>query len=463
MDTSRFAIVLIACAYYAVASMSYARVESILYKEIHLEYIELPTTIQVFIAVMAVAPALWLPKIIERPSHLALWMLYATVIVPTMLVSFHISSRPVDEIVFFCGFLLGLFAILSTFGKLSIWQLRLPQVRQRPLLTVLIGVAFGLVFLTAQTSGFRLNLSLDNIYDRRLDARESVQGGALSAYAIAILSHSLSPILFGLGVIERNAAAICTGVLGSLCVFSFAGCKSDLLSLPLMLGVMVLIVRGRLTPSTYLVFAWTGLVLVSMLQFLILDRNDISLYFVRRLIFIPGLMSCIYWDFFSQNSQIWYGDSFLRWMYASPYDLPMARLIGENYFHSHETNANANLWATSYGHCGYPGMCVATIILGLTLRIIDALSVTCGFRLVAMMTALFAISWSNGSIETSMLSYGVLPSLVIFSLLRTSEAKPAEAVNGNRSVERLPSELQHSPPPRRRMAGTEIPISADIG
>ena len=452
MLSSRLAIVLSACAYFIMVLMSYALVESVLYKEIHFEYVELSAAIQVLIAVMAVAPALWLPKRTERPSHVALWMLYATVMVPSMLLPFHISIRPVEEIVLFCGFLQGLFALLFLIVQLPVWQLSLPKIRQGPLLATLIFIAFFLMILIAQTAGFHINLSLENIYDRRLDARQVVQGGAFSAYAIVMLSHSLSPILFGYGIVERNAAAICTGILGILCTFSLAGSKSELSSLPMMLGVLVLVSQGRKTPSLYFILGGTGLVLASMLQFLVLGRNDISVYFVRRVIFLPGLMSSVYWDFFSQNPHIWYRDSFLRWLGDSPYSLPMARLIGEAYFHSHESNANGNLWASGYGHSGYLGMFVATLLLGWTLRIIDSLSITCGFRLVVMMTALFSIGWSNGSVETSMLSYGVLPSLVIFSLLRMRDAEPMTIGNENQFAGHMLSPPYRPPRPRHEAA-----------
>lgn len=107
----------------------------------------------------------------------------------------------------------------------------------------------------------------------------------------------------------------------------------------------------------------------------------------------------------------------MRWLYSSPYDLPMARLIGATYFHSDQNNANANVWASGFGHAGFIGMTVSTIILGFIFRVIDGFARTVDFRVVSLMICLFAISWSNGAIETSLLTYGVLPSILLLHLL----------------------------------------------
>ena len=77
-------------------------------------------------------------------------------------------------------------------------------------------------------SGFQFNISLEDAYDRRMDARETVVGGSIVAYAIATLSHSIGPLLIAIGYVRRNVVAFAVGVTGAVCIFALSGTKTDI-------------------------------------------------------------------------------------------------------------------------------------------------------------------------------------------------------------------------------------------
>ena len=410
-------------AYYFVLQISYALVESTLYTELGLRYLPPNLFYQTLGLVMVLIPPMLVDFTFDRPSHLIFTILYLTVFAPAMFIPYHVLDMPPSKVLVLCSMMLAMFVILALFCKMPIVELKPPKLTERQVLFLSMVASALLTFLCAANSGFHLQLSLDNIYDRRMDAREAVLGGSLAAYGIANLSSAIGPLLVAIGYVRKNIHAVLVGGIGMLSVFSFSGTKHDLIAPIFMLGIFILASQKRHRRRTIVLFGAIGLIVLSITQFLVLERNEISLYLCRRLLIFPATITSYYWDFFSNHEFIYYSDSFLRWALRSPYDLPMARLIGEEFFGSHEANANANVWASAFGHAGYLGMLATTIGLGYLLRFMDSLASHAGYRVVTVMGGLFAICWSNGAFETTLLSNGVFVSLVILYFLPSENAR----------------------------------------
>ena len=410
---------LIACTcYYCMLQWSYANVESVLYGSTGFHYHSPPVPFQILAFFMAIAPAAWLPIALDRPSSVCLWMLYLTVIVPTMFIPYHVLAVPPHEVVALPAALLLCFILLIAGSGLPLWELPNIKLRRRTLEMVLAGLALALVgLLVVSSGGLKLNLSLEDVYSRRFAARDFLTAGSLLGYGVAILSRSLVPLSLSIGFLRRNFLLLGCGVTAAAVMFSLAGAKKDFF-MPLFLMLLAIVVTRF--PKRFghaVVLGSFGLVFISAMQYIWLDHFQISAYFVRRQIFIPSLLTSLYWDFFTENPYVYYSDGILRWLVPRQYELPIARLIGELHFHSFETNANANVWASGYANIGYVGMLFCTSILAVLLRLIDSIARNGDGVVCALMCGVFALNWSNGALETSMLSNGVLFSLIMLYLL----------------------------------------------
>lgn len=413
MSLSRFVLLCCCIVYYFVLQYSYHHVEGVMYTEIGL-VVRPPSTSYGFLAFcLAMAPAGVLPLGVSKPSDVALYFMYLTVIVPFSFVPYHVLAEEPLRIFAFTSYLTGLFCGLVVYCRGDAWKIPSLRLDTQTVLYLLCAVNALLVLVVAGTSDFRYDLSFASHYDRRMMAREAVSGGSLQAYSIATLSGAVAPLLVSAGYLWKKPLALGSGILGLMTIFAFSGTKTDLFAPVFLAGVYCLMLLPDHRRPLAVVLAASSLLLASLGQFFLTDRYDLSVYFCRRTLFVPALLTSFYWDFFSQNPHIYYADSFLRWLMRSPYDLQMARTIGVTYFGSHEANANANIWASSFGHVGYLGMALTTLVFGILLRILNSVSSAGDKRLACMLTAQFALVWSHGALETSILTNGVGASIVL--------------------------------------------------
>jgi hypothetical protein len=417
----RLWLAILCAAYYGVLRWSYIRIECVEREYYGFRHVQLPLVADLAIAAMALAPALWLRPRLTRPSDVCLWVLYLTVHVPAVFIPYYVLDREWTSILPLSAALCASMAVLGWYGRLPITPFRGVRLSPRSVHTIIVGASLVVTLLVILISGgLQFDLSLENVYERRLDARLTVQSGGLTAYALAALSGSIAPLCIILGLTRRSLLFLGVGVVGSFSLFSFAGTKADLLAPLFLLGIYLLVRYQSGSFGIAIVASVTGLVVASVLQVELLDRNDLAAVIVSREMHIPGLLTSYYWDFFSEHPKVLFADGFLRWLWASPYDLPTARLIGDIYFWGADTNANANLWASAYANLGYPGLAITTFALGFLLRIIDRLAATGEAVLIATMCGFFGIIWSNAALETSLLSNGVAVTIGLFAALALS-------------------------------------------
>ena len=420
MIQRRLLLISLAAAYFCLLCYSYAVVESDVFGWMGFYYAPPPWPYMLLSLLLSVAPACWLPVRLDRPSQTCTWILYLTVLVPATIVPYHVVNREPQEIVVLPVALFSMFALLCLLASRRPFQINTAGVDPRVVFTGLLGMALVLVPMVLVTSGsFSLNLSLADIYDRRLDARDLVSPRSMLAYGIQLLSYSVAPILLVIGYLRRHWLALGLGLVGLLSVFSLRATKSELFMPVFLLALTVLVTRFRHKFGLAMLSCSTALVALSIISYQSLNREALSDYGVRRMIMVPAQLTGYYWDYFSDRPHVFYSDGFLRSVLRPAYNEPTARLIGAVYMGSPDAHANANLWAAGFAQMGYLGMFVTTCALAMLLRCIDGLVRHGHFALVASMTALFAIGWTNGALETSMLTGGVAGSLLVLQFLRS--------------------------------------------
>jgi hypothetical protein len=190
---------------------------------------------------------------------------------------------------------------------------------------------------------------LKNIYG----VREifSAKTNLLTAYIFSPLVKIVFPIGLIYGVINKNKIVILFFIISLLYIYGLSGHKSVFFSLIIL---PIFWVRTYELQTKYIsilvIFAVFSTVFVSLLTGNILLESIV----VRRVLFLPALITNDYFDFFN-NNYIYLSDSIFRSFIDYPYHLPPPHLIGEVYFYSSQMNVNSGFLSTGFMNFGYLG------------------------------------------------------------------------------------------------------------
>jgi hypothetical protein len=397
-------------------------------------YLSRPLNEVFIIWFLMLLPVSILPIEIKRPSTIVGWGLYLTVYIPILMVTFFSLKQPTEN---FFAFFLVLFIclfLISLTDKLPLIPVKVFSLSQ---ITFLLLVLFLMAVLHIQLFFLFRKISIPslfNVYELRLPARE-ILGASKLSYAISALGYAIHPFLIALGLVSGRWWLFILGSLGEIVLFGYDGLKSYFF-VPIFLLVFYFITvkMKKLTPfmiiSLFLAlisFAFVIDLLIPGLQY------PLSSLFTRRLVFAAGLLSSVYYDFFSSHP-------FMMWKYTligrflenvlgisthNPY-LSFSgpgTVIGKLYFGSPTTNANANLWADGFANFGYIGMIVETIIAIGYFWIFDSISLRKDMRLAYLMILPPFYTFSDTGVLTALLTDGALLTLLLLFILPSTHTK----------------------------------------
>lgn len=418
----RIAVVLGCLAYLVSVIALYILVISPVYSYYTFKYVTPHWSTFVANCTLALLPSLWLPVAVRRPSHIACWMLYVFVVLPSCIMPmFALGDRLASGQIF----------LLSTVVTSSFWIVS--AVSQSPVIKLqrpkLAPLTFWLVFgaaisiLLAQilvVFGPRLRLvSLFEVYDVRSEFAVTIaETGSFIGYSSGWLTYAVGPTLLALGILKRNLIFTSVGLFVELLMYSVAGFRVSLMIVLLVMGLILLF--RFFYPSQLgkvLIWSFVGLVLFSLAVGIALQNAFIPFLLVGRSIMMPGILTGLYYDFFSQGPKAYLSYSIFRTLVEYPYDYLPPSLIGRTYFNSPDTFANASAWADAYANFGYIGMFVFAAVLGMVLWLFDCVTREDNFVLSCILISVYGFVFANSALLTTILTHGVWLALLILALL----------------------------------------------
>ncbi len=409
------AFVLILAYSYAI-NWSYRNVETSLFEYQGLRWSPPAIELQVLGYVLVALAFFFMPTKLERPSNLAAWVTFVTFVVPMCFFPFHVTTLERMEM------LNLVIPVIAAFG-VYVALLRLPPIGVNPIpcsrrgfTLLLLGVIVVFTFMVAAMNGFRLELSLEDAYTRRLEAREIATGGSFGGYALAWLGGSLAPLAITYGVYRKLPILIVAGVVGLLAIFSFSGTKQSLFTPLIMILLFLLVRKGRATFNLLIPAGAICLILLSAFMWSKMNNPILSESFTRRLIVSKGVSTTFYYEQFRNDPKMM-RDSIFASLVGLPPVTSKARTVGMRYGFGENDNYNANAWASMFGNFGYPGLFLVSIVAAVILRIVDGMARHGNFEVLSVFAAFFAIVWGEQAIETTFLSSGVMVSLVLLLML----------------------------------------------
>jgi hypothetical protein len=392
----------------------------------------LPVWVIACSAFLAILPLFWLPIKCVKPSDYSAWMLYLAVIGPAMIIPMLLSVRePTEVFAMSLPFLLA-FILFELTRNLPI-RMRINRITHTGSLSVLV-LPVLLVFLSLfvlALNDFKFDISLATHYERRFAARELMPRGSIMTYVITLFTELLIPVSLLTGLIKRNALLILTSFFAALVSFSFDGQKATVV-LPFVLIASVWFIRKRPSFSGYaLLLVFTAICAFSTIEFFSTGSKKIAIFFVFREMVVPAELSTRYWEFFTENPLMMMTDSRIGFLFDSPYDTTIARLIGFHHRGDFATNANANIFATSFAEFGYFGLLAMGPIAGLFLKILDSFAIDPKRYVLACIVAIMIGQvWINGAFHTSLISNGLIP-LLLFVWLSDYDDGPNQTSGRN--------------------------------
>lgn len=423
----RLACVLLCAALTAALMLSHAAMDSKVFGFLGLRYVDPGWGWTALSFALGTLPGLWMPVRLSRPSEVAYWILYATVVVPTSFLPFRVLDLDFGAVFWFVAAMVGCFYALGFACRMPLARIPRPDWDTPTYTALLLAVLLGVTAAVWYVGGFRVDLGLTDIYARRRAAREVVQQQSFASYLKGNLASALQPFALAVGLAARSWWLVLASVFAGLVVFSLEGSKTSALLPLFLLALWPMLTRQRRRFGLWFCGACFGLVVAAYFAFEATRYFHIPTLTTWRLFQVKGLLSSYYFEFFSSHPPTLLGDGILQPFVGRTYELATPRLIGDAYFGSDETNSNANIWASAFGDFGYAGMGMATVLAGLVFRALDGLAVGRGFLIPAFMAAFIGLKWSDTALDTSILSHGVLATLLLLLLMPDVRRRPQPA------------------------------------
>jgi hypothetical protein len=377
-----------------------------------------------------------LPAVLTRPSTIIVLLLYLVVYVPTTVLTPSLDGVPLERY----GLGLVMLGVGFAFVCLCARQ-RLPAAREGipgkgfwlPLLVLwaICGAAIVLTYYPMMRF-----VGLADIYDQRAAAAE-VGAGALMGYAETYFSLVFGPALLAIGLLERRWTLVALGTIGGIVMFMVSA-QRTLILLPFAIIGLHLIMNTRLAivrSTSFLIGSVAAAVGIAVST----GDDDtgsitsyIALYLVTRTIAIPGLTFSQYYDLFGEHAFTWWSHvKGMSLIVAQPVDYLVDRtwpnlgfMIGDRLFGSPTFNANANLFAADgVAAAGALGVAVIAVALALWVWLLDRASSGWNRKFALLVTLPLAVALTNGSLFTTLLSFGGLFWTLVFHFHKPGAAR----------------------------------------
>ncbi len=359
--------------------------------------------------VIACLPSLWMPIKIERPSQVAYWIHYFALYMPVILIPLYLGNLEPMRLYFYSLLFLALFGGIWFSQFLPLLKIPRFNLGWRSFCTLLIATSSFVILYTILStgiSGFSLNLA--TIYDTRSEMDSFVQKhGARIVYLTTWVGNAIHPTLIAIGLVKRRPLLLAFGIFGQLILFWTMALKSILFSIVLAVAIYHLLKKRN---GSFGVRFISGICIFIPLCLFIDSFMEIpwaTALSSRRIMIVPGMLTGNYLDFFDKNPFIFMSDNLLSSFFEYPYRMGVPNLIGMEYLNDVNASANVNYWASAYAHFGVVGLVVFTLLFITFMWIYDSLAYGRHLFITGIMISLPAITLTNSSLQTSLLTHGL--------------------------------------------------------
>ena len=270
---------------------------------------------------------------------------------------------------------------------------------------IAIVMAFVIIYISAKYTNFRIQLSLNDVYDLRLEARTFNMPIVL--LYIWNASSNVLPLMIIYFFSKRYKLLPCILVFIVLLNFSIAGSKSALFKMLICVGVYLF---GKREVSKYLPAIFVTFVLIVIVEFVANNSSMLSTMFVRRGLYIPNLLDELYYDYINSNASL----------LSSP-QTELTFAIGDEYFNHQGMRCNNGLFSDAYVHFGWIGVVVYPLVYAFMFQTFEKSFVGNNKNLIFFSALIIVTTLRSSLLTTSLLTHGLL--ILIFSMMLMSQSR----------------------------------------
>jgi hypothetical protein len=390
---------------------------------------------------LSLFPILWMPLNLVRPSQLAYWALYITVLIPSMFAPLYMGLNSLNEIAIMMAVLFVGFAITGFSYFLPLLNFRRPNIPSRLFWQIVGGLSIGLAVWMVVVFRHHIRIvNFSDVADLREAANDVAEGSNVN-YAFMTLTGAINPFLMGCGLYYRRWGLFAAGMLGQFLVYSVGGTKGSVVSVLFITGIYFLLKNG----SQHFALKFSGAMLALMaglcawyylVGYLPGTLLTVALFVVlNRTLSINGVLTAQYFDFFQKNPLTYYTHiKGINWLWSYPYKYPIGQEIGLAYAGTTDLDSTAHFWATDgIGGFGLPGIILVSVLCALVFWFLDSASRRQDPRLAALVTTYSAYNLANISLFTTSLSGGLgLLILFLYWMPRPSAASLLSSTESQR-------------------------------
>lgn len=285
----------------------------------------------------------------------------------------------------------------------------------------IVFVAYLVLWYFISGAAFNLNFDLSKVYDFRAKNAEITNIGILS-YVNNWVYQVFTIFLISYFLYARKLTLVIFCVLVQIFFFAVSSHKS-LLLYPFMIVGIWFYFRGR--KGLAIVPIGSGVIVA--LGLLLFELNGEVFYgsmMIRRVFFVPALLTYGYFDFFANNDFVYWSNSVLSFVFDYTFDDRVTLMIGA--YLGSGASANNGYISSGYSHAGFFGVFVYSFILGYILKYIDVVSkeaVPLWFALTITVIPLRNTLLSS-DLLTTILTHGLLVAFSLLVLMRRMPVVP---------------------------------------
>ena len=312
------------------------------------------------------------------------------------------KAQDVNFVILECIYWGLLFFFLRVKNRISVYRFHKNDILINVITVILVTT---IIFVSGYYAHFRMNFSLENVYDLRAEARGFDMPIILSYLWLS--ASNVLPIIL-IYFIQKDKILIASLVFFVVFLnFSINGSKATLFKLFFCLFLYFFMKKELLKRIPFL---FVLLASSALLEWKLFDTNWISNVVIRRVLFIPSLMDSLYFDYIEQYGVLYFnmGTNNINF------------LIGEEYFNSSDMRANNGMFTDAYMNLGWLGCLVYPLLYSIFLKICDSAFENVNKQIVFFATLLIVTTLGSSLFSTALLTHGILLLCFVVSLLPRS-------------------------------------------
>lgn len=403
----------------AALHLSYQYLIAPFYSYAKLTYTAPQPLVYAVLIVLILALALIMPLQLARPSDFVLWVLFAVMVIPSMMIPYLTRTLDTTTQLMMAFVITACFAgvILATRIPDDAFRARVRTVSPRVFWIGIIAFSAATYGALAASGAIKFALpSLTQVYGVRAEFSGYLANNRIVGYLVPNQANVINPLVIATGLYLRRWWMVIVGMVGELVIYAAAAYKTVLFAVPVLVIVAIVFRKSRPRQSALMPWAFVGVISVSAMIDAALHTPWITSLFTRRFMDLPGFLTGAWVSVFSDGPKALFAYSFLSKFFYYHYATPPAYVVAAQVLDSPLTNANANLFGDGYANFGWWGMVFESAILAVVLVLANRFSRGIPLMIVIQLFVMASITLANTSVVTALLTHGLVIALIVLAL-----------------------------------------------